>query len=95
MAHMSNAIRYAVAGLSLASAFAAIVAAFFWYRSATYQATREQGRRDGPEIMVGGETPLIATLDGQGRFSKYAAGMAACAAILQAAALILQAIGGT
>ena len=45
--------------------------------------------------MVGMKTPLIATLDGQGRLSKYAAGMAACAAALQALALIVQAIDGT
>ena len=45
--------------------------------------------------MVGMNTPLIATLDGQGRLSKYAAGMAACAAALQALAMIVQAIGGT
>lgn len=92
---MYNSIRYSAAGLNLASAFAAIVAAFFWYRSATFQATLEQARRDGPEIMVGMKTPLIATLDGQGRLSKYAAGMAACAAALQALALIVQAMGGT
>lgn len=41
------------------------------------------------------KTPLIATLDGQARLSKYAAEMAACAAALQALALIVQAIGGT
>ena len=52
-------------------------------------------RRDGPEIMVGMNTPLIATLDGQGRLSKYAAGMAACAAALQALARFVRAIGGT
>ena len=52
-------------------------------------------RRDGPEIMVGMNTPLIATLDGQARLSKYAAGMAACAATLQALALIVQVMSKT
>ena len=92
---MCNSIRWLVAGLNLASAVTVIVAAFFWYRSATFRATPGMARRDGPEIMVGMNTPLIATLDGQARLSKNAAGMAACATTLQALALIVQVIGKT
>ena len=86
---MRNIIFYIHTALNLCSAVFAILAAFFWYRSAAYQARPEQARRDGPEIMVGMKIPLIATLDGQMRFSKCAALMAAIAAVLQALALVV------
>lgn len=81
------------AALNICCAAFAIAAAVLWYLSATYRASPEQAKTDGPEILIGMKVPLIATLEGQGTRSKWAAGAAAAAAMLQALALLFQVFG--
>lgn len=90
MLHTPGWASTAIIAANLLCAGFAVAAAVLWYRSAVYQAKPEDARQDGPEIMMGMNVPLIATLGGQGRLSRHAATMAACAASLQAIAAFLQ-----
>lgn len=79
---------------NFASMVFAFTAAYQWHRSATDKATIDQAKKDGPEILMGMKTPLIATLELQGIWSRRAATKAGLSALFQALALICQTLNG-
>lgn len=79
---------------NFASMSFALAAAYQWRRSATDKATLDQAKTDGPEILIGMKTPLIATLEIQGTWSRRAASNAGLSALFQALALICQTLPG-
>jgi hypothetical protein len=87
---MANAQCFRIA-LNWTAALAGVLAALFWFRSATVKVvaqSRTDGGMQSAQITVDG-ADFIATAVQQTRWNKWAAMAAACAAASQAIALML------
>ena len=84
---MAHAQYFRIA-LNWIAALAGVIAALFWFRSATVKVSAQSGTEGGMQITVDG-ADFIATAVQQTRWNKWAAMAAACAAASQAIALML------